>query len=166
VTRVPGALALAVGALALTGCQEAGPGPIDFGLDGRSVHLCASGLDQPWLFGDSFSTAGDEIRIDRVDLVDPRGVELVSSWLTTEDGAIGVVDYPPSIDVDWQHAVEAPGETVPAHTLQTFAVLVKATSDEPGTADAVAISYSIGDAHFRDVGVVGLVIADDCSQVP
>jgi hypothetical protein len=159
-------LAAAGALVASAGCQVA-EGPLQFGrTDDGEAEVCAPAMDRPWLIGDSFTTPDSEVRLDGFELVNAQGMELIDAWLTTEEGALGAVDFPPSIDVDWEHAVAAVGQTIPPDTLQTFAVQVQATADAPGHADAVAITYTTGGQQYRSVGTLAITVADPCSDGP
>ncbi|HEV7742682.1 MAG TPA: hypothetical protein VGO65_09710 [Pseudolysinimonas sp.] len=138
-------------------------GPLDYGrTDGGAAAVCAPAIDRPWLIGDSFRSPGHEIHVDAIDLVDPKGIVLLDAWLTTPEGAIGAIEYPPSIDVDWAHAVGAVGEAVPADTVQNFAVAVKSDDEHGGSAEAIAISYSIDGHQYRAVGTLAIRIERAC----
>ena len=158
-------LCLAAGGvlMLLTACQPQ-TGPLEYGrTDGGRTGVCAPGLESPWLVGDSFQTRDDTIKIGSIELVNPHGIELVDSWLTTLSGAIGVVDYPPTIDVDWDHAIPAEGSEVPPDTLQAFAVEVQGTGGKEGHADAIAINYSIDGHEYQVVGTHSITVARICS---
>jgi len=78
---------------------------------------------------------------------------------------IGAVDYPPTVDVDWEHAVPAAGEQVAGGTRQSFAVAVRPTREGGGYASAIAITYTTvhGGMQFRAVGTLS-VGAGDCDD--
>lgn len=145
----------------LAGCQAL-PGPLAFG-EGDAEVCAPATADEPWLIGDSFTTGDREIRIESVELADPVGVELGGVWLTAPANAIGAVSYPPGTDLHWGDAVDAVGTTVPPHTVQSLAFLVRPTGPEPGTAAGLAVTYSIGPFTFRKVGSVAIVLERPCS---
>lgn len=153
---------LLIGALA--GCQGVS-GPLVYGnTQGGSASICSPAAPgEAILIGDSFTTPGSDIRIDSVELVEPDGMALDNVWLTAEGGAVGSAEFPPTDLPFWEERVPALGAVVPAETLQTIAFLVRRESDEPATAAAFAISYTIGPWAFRNTGTLSVELRDKCS---
>jgi hypothetical protein len=154
------AAALAVGCFAVSGCA-APRGPLDYGNGGGEVCVPAT-TEQPMLIGDSFRTGDSAIHIDSAELADPVGMELEGVWLTTPEGAIGAMPFPPPSDLHWEDAVDAIGATIPPHTEQTFAFLVRPTGTEKATASGLALTYTMGPFTYRNVGNISVVLEDPC----
>jgi hypothetical protein len=154
------AAAVAAVGLGTSGCQAL-PGPLDYGNGGGTVCAPAT-TDAPWLIGDFVPTGDTAITIESVDLADAVGMELEGVWLTTMEGAIGAVSWPPRADLHWEDAVEAVGATIPPHTLQAIAFLVRPTADEKATASGLALTYTIGPFTYRDVLGIRVELENPC----
>jgi hypothetical protein len=144
----------------LVGCQAL-PGPLDYG-HGGGTECAPATTDAPWLIGDFLRTGDTAITIESVDLADAVGMELEGVWLTTMEGAIGAASWPPRADLHWDEAVEAVGATIPPHTLQPIAFLVRPTGDEKATASGLGLTYSIGPFTYRDIGGIAVELEDPC----
>jgi hypothetical protein len=147
----------------LSGCQALS-GPLRYGfLEGGTALICAAAEPgEAVLIGDFLTAPGAEVRIDAVELVDAQGLELEGAWLLPPDGGVGAVRLPPPPEVPWGERVDAVGARIAPGEDHALAFLVRRTGAEVGTAESVAITYTVGVGTFRKTGAVSMVLEDTC----
>ena len=109
--------------------------------------------------------ATGDATISAVELVDPTGVELVSTYLIdVHDGVVFGSDTMPPTNPPpaWQDRVDAIGAMVPAGVDKSIVVLVKHTTDDDATASGIRVSYKIGSTEYAKLGTTEYLFRSSC----